>query len=149
VFGDRLQHDRCYAYTPSLALQGLDQGTPDASAADGRVHIHPLDFGGRAGAQAGREFVDRGSHLRQVKIAQRADSKPGLRSAASIAPASLAGFFNGAVEYEEFPMISACLCWTVMGMIRRSWGWQNAATGKISATAIFIRTEVDARLALL
>jgi hypothetical protein len=92
---------------------------------------------------------NRDSDVRQVEIAQRADSKPSLRSAASIAPASLAGFFNGAVEYEEFPMISACLCWTVMGMIRRSWGWQNAATGKISATAIFIRTEVDARLALL
>ncbi|HLJ17724.1 MAG TPA: hypothetical protein VKV15_24720 [Bryobacteraceae bacterium] len=38
---------RRYADELRFALQGLDQCAPDASAADGRVRIHPLDFGRR------------------------------------------------------------------------------------------------------
>ena len=90
------EHDRRYADELRLALQDLDQRAPDASAADGRVHIHPLDFGRRLVQPPHRSAAYR--HVIDIGDQERAVAEPTCTSLREkcVAPGSGNAFVSSA-----------------------------------------------------
>jgi hypothetical protein len=115
---------------PTRHVQGLDDGVPDALAADGRVHAHSLEFGGRVVQPPHRPAADR--HGVEIGNHERAVAAPTCPpvSEKCMAPGSGNAAFSSA--------FSAAISWAASG----------GASVRISTVPCAGNRSTDGRLAL-